>query len=295
MQRLMLLIILTALIFHSCNSENSFKQYEPQMNMDMTETTSTDEYSESEESFEDSTEEKSDYNGNSRSKPNKQIERKIIRNAQINMQVKDIQVAFPQIERIVQSLNGYISSSNMQNNNYKISNSITIRVPHENLDSLLQLVENQSIFINNSSINSTDVTEEFIDIESRLKTKKEVRERYLDILSKKAKTVKDVLLAEEQIRVLTEEIEAKEGRLRYLKNRVGLSTLALSIYQEVEYVATPDVYKKTFLIKIKEGFINGWGILLGILLGLINIWPLVILFTLFIWKRKAIWGKIRRK
>ena len=287
----MLLLILTALIFHSCNSEGNSKSYAPQMEnmVDM------DDNIEMEESSSGNFKDKGELNNNSNGNSNKPIERKIIRNAQVNMQVKDIQKAFPQIERIVKNLNGYISSSNMQNNSHRISNSIVIRVPNESLDTLLRLVENQSIFINNSSISSTDVTEEFIDIESRLKTKKEVRERYLDILSKKAKTVEDVLLAEEQIRVLTEEIEAKEGRLRYLQNRVGLSTLTLSIYQEVEYVATPAVYKKTFLIKIKEGFINGWEILLDIFLALINIWPLFILFSLIIWKRKAIWGKIRRK
>ena len=102
-------------------------------------------------------------------------------------------------------------------------------------------------------------------------------------------------MAEEQIRVLTEEIEVKEGRMRYLQDRVGLSTLTLSIYQEVEYIATPEVYKKTFLNKIKEGFLNGWDIVIGILLGLINIWPLVILFPFIFWKRHAIWRKIRRK
>jgi len=94
---------------------------------------------------------------------------------------------------------------------------------------------------------------------------------------------------------LTEEIEAKEGRLRYLQNRVGLSTLTLSIYQKVEYAAAPVVYEITFLTRMKEAFMNGWDIVLGILLGLVNIWPLVILFSLLIWKRKGIWGKIRRK
>jgi len=291
MRRLTLLFLIPILALYSCHAEHSGKEYAPHLESAMDMDDNFEEPEPSQENFEKN----GDYSGNSRKKSSKAVKRKIIRNAQINMQVKDIQEAFPKIERMVKRFDGYISSSSMQNNSHNISNNIVIRVPNESLDTLLRLVESQSIFINNSSISSTDVTEEFIDIESRLKTKKEVRERYLDILTKKAKTVEDVLMAEEQIRVLTEEIEAKEGRLRYLQNRVGLSTLTLSIYQKVEYAAAPVVYEITFLTRMKEAFMNGWDIVLGILLGLVNIWPLVILFSLLIWKRKGIWGKIRRK
>lgn len=286
MQRLSFFLLLTLLFCYSCNQEGNYSFDKSRSEPSLTESTMD---------LDDNLEMEENYNSDARLINSKPIERKIIRNAQMNMQVEDIKKAFPQIESIVKDLNGYISSSEMQNNNYQISNNLVIRIPNESLDTLLLLTEKQSIFVNSSSISSTDVTEEFIDIETRLKTKKEVRERYLDILSKKAKTVKDVLLAEEQIRVLTEEIEAKEGRLRFLKNRVNLSTLTLSIYQKVKYVATPNVYEKNFLTKIKEGFVNGWDILLGLILGIINIWPLVILFVIFVWKRKAIWGKIRRK
>ncbi len=286
MQRLTLFILLAISFSYSCHSGGDYSFNKSKSEPSLTESTTN---------LDDNLEIEENYDGDTRLINSKPIERKIIRNAQMNMQVEDIKKAFPQIESIVKDLNGYISSSEMQNNNYQISNNLVIRIPNENLDTLLLLSEKQSIFVNSSSISSTDVTEEFIDIETRLTTKKEVRERYLDILSKKAKTVKDVLLAEEQIRVLTEEIEAKEGRLRFLKNRVNLSTLTLSIYQKVKYVATPNVYEKNFLTKIKEGFVNGWDILLGLILGIINIWPLVILFVIFVWKRKAIWGKIRRK
>ena len=177
MQRLILLLLLTAFIFPSCQNADNFK-YEPQTES-LTESASAD----------GSYQPRPASNNSQKSKKSnpvneKAIERKIIRNAQVNMQVENIQEAFPRIERVVKNFDGYISSSNMKNNSRQISNNIVIRVPNESLDTLLRLVERQSIFINNSSISSTDVTEEFIDIESRLKTKKEVRKRYLDILTK---------------------------------------------------------------------------------------------------------------
>ena len=138
------------------------------------------------------------------------------------------------------------------------------------------------------------MTEEYVDITTRLKTKKEVRDRYVDILRSKAKTVKEVLMAEEQIRHVQEEIEAKEGRLRYLRDRVNMSTINLEIYQEIEYQPEPNVYVKSFWAKLKDGFSYGWNLLQGIVLSIVSIWPLVILFGLFWWCRKWLWNRIRR-
>ena len=209
------------------------------------------------------------------------------------MQVENVKDFTTQAEEIVKAFAGYISAANLQNNRYSINNNLLIRVPAYKLDTLLQILENQALFVNHSRISATDVTEEYLDIETRLATKKAVRERYLKILREQAKTVQDVLLAEEQIRGLTEEIEAREGRLRYLKNQIGLSTLRLNIYQKVAYVAEPDVYEKGFFTKVKEGFVGGWEILQSMVLGIIYLWPVVILLILLLWKGKAIWRKLR--
>lgn len=227
------------------------------------------------------------------SNPEMPTERKIIRNAEVRMQVENVKDFTTLTERIVKGLAGYISETNLQNNRYSIDNNLLIRVPADKLDTLLQALENQALFVNHSRISATDVTEEYLDIETRLATKKAVRERYLKILREQAKTVRDVLLAEEQIRGLTEEIEAREGRLRYLKNQIGMSTLRLNIYQKTEYVAEPDVYEKGFLTKVKEGFVGGWEILQGMVLGLIYLWPVIIVLLLLLWKRKAIGRRIR--
>jgi len=70
----------------------------------------------------------------------------------------------------------------------------------DKFDAFLTAIEAESIYTDYKNINSNDVTEEFTDITIRLKTKKEVRDRYIDILRNKAKTVKDILDAEDKIR-----------------------------------------------------------------------------------------------
>lgn len=261
----------------SCQHSDSYssKEYAPQASA------AYDEMSEAEESYpqEESNDNKM-----------KVTERKIIRDAEMSMEVKDVRAFYPEVESKVGQFGGYISDTDLENNSYRISNDIVIRVPADKLDSLLTQLESKALYIPYSRMNSTDVTEEYTDIEIRLQTKREVRERYLKILREQAETVEEVLLAEEQIRTLTEEIEAKEGRLRYLQNRTGLSTLRLNIYQQTE---GGKIYRKSYLTKIGEGFVNGWQMLSALFLGLINIWPLLLIFFLILWKRKAIWRKIR--
>ncbi|MBI5917256.1 MAG: DUF4349 domain-containing protein [Bacteroidetes bacterium] len=223
------------------------------------------------------------------------IARQIIKTANYRIQVKDVNASSRQANLLATQHGGYVSDSELTNSSYETTNAITIRVPAARFDSLLDDLGHEAIFTQYKRITSQDVTEEYVDITIRLKTKIAVRDRYVDILRTKAKTVKDVLAAEEQIRIIQEEIEAKEGRLRYLKDQVGMSTIRLELYQEIEFRPEPNAFRESFWVKLWTGLQNGWSLLQGIVIFFINIWPLVILFGLFWWKRRWVWSKIRRK
>ena len=223
------------------------------------------------------------------------IPRQIIKTGQYRFQVEDVNKATPQVEALAARFGGYVSNMEMTNSSYEINNAITIRVPAQYFDSLMNTVGQQALFTQYKRVSTQDVTEEYTDVLIRLNTKKQVRDRYVDILRNKAKTVEDVLRAEEQIRIIQEEIEAKEGRLRYLKDQVAMSTLHLEIYQKLEYQREPDLFHESFPSRLWAGLKNGWELIVDIFVGLVNIWPLVLLFGLFLWKRRWIWGKISRK
>ncbi len=221
-------------------------------------------------------------------------DRKVIKTAEIRFQVKDLNSTTNEIKRISENYSGSIANMSQVNNNYEISNHITVRIPSEKLDSFLAEVEKESIFTNYKRISAQDVTEEFLDITTRLNTKKEVRNRYIEILRDKAKSVEDILNAEEKIRVIQEEIESIEGRIKYINNKAALSTININIYQEVEYVSKPNVYKKPFITKVKEGFSNGWSLIVNIVIGLINIWPIILIFIIFLIFRRKIYKLVKR-
>jgi hypothetical protein len=235
------------------------------------------------------------YEESEQSKDNFQAEdRKIIKTASIRFQVKDLKASTQKIEEITKAYEGFMSSMNQTNSNYAISNSLSVKIPSEKLDAFLTEIEKESIYTNYTRIDAQDVTEEYVDITGRLATKKEVRDRYVEVLRKKAQTVEDILNAEEKIRVIQEEIESIEGRLKYLNSRTALSTVNIEIYQEVAYVKAPDVYKKPFFTKVAEGFVNGWGLIQNIVVGLISIWPIVLILVFLFLMRKRIKNSLKK-
>lgn len=131
-----------------------------------------------------------------------------------------------------------------------------------------------------------------MDVQSRLKTKKAVRDRYEEILRTKAKTVEEILLAEEQIRRLQEEIEAQEGRLRYLSQRSAMSTIQLELYEPLEEQAANPWWQR-FGGEIGDSLSFSVAIVKNLFLGMLSIWPLLLLAGILIWRRKAIWNRFR--
>ena len=214
-------------------------------------------------------------------------ERKVIKTADYSIKVKNVEKSSEEIVQLIKDHQGYTSSMNMENTSYRITNRMTIRVPMDQFDPLLLALDDLALYTDYRRINSKDVTAEYLDIETRLATKREVRDRYVEILRDQAKTVDEVLNAEEKIRIIQEEIESKEGRLRYLKNQISLSTINLEIYQQVPY--NPDrSHRTTFLTKLKKSASDGWSIFTGLIIMIIGIWPLVIIAGLIFWRRRWI-------
>ncbi|WP_159038384.1 DUF4349 domain-containing protein [Brumimicrobium mesophilum] len=198
--------------------------------------------------------------------------RKLIKKGNVEYKTDDISKTRKLIFESVKKHKGYISYEDEHKSTGRLSNTFEIRVPAENFDQLLQDATEDVSNFDSKNIEVKDVTEEFLDIEARLKTKKELENRYLEIL-KKAVDVKEILQVEEQIGNLRSEIESIEGRLRYLKSRISLSTLKITIYET-------KTTTNQFGNKFSDGFKNGWDNLVWFFVYLINIWPFILIALL---------------
>ena len=200
--------------------------------------------------------------------------KKIIKDGIISVKTSEINASKKGIDDLLKKLNGYYESEDLQNYDQKISYNLKIRVPADNFEKLILSIENGKDEIKSKSIHARDVTEEYLDIETRLTNKREYLKRYKQLLSK-ASTVKDILEIEENIRTLQEEIESKVGRLKYLNDQVSFSTLDIHLYKEKEFVYKPQPQDK-FSERVKTSLSSGWTSVLDLVLWTITIWPYII-------------------
>jgi hypothetical protein len=209
--------------------------------------------------------------------------RMLIKTGTLSLKVEDYDSARVYILARVEQADGYIASENETNDPYRKQGRMTIRTPAAQFDVLIEDLAAIAEWVQSKNVTSRDVTEEFVDQEARLRTKKAVEARFLNILST-ASTVKDILAVENEMRKLREEIESTEGRLKYLRNQVSLSTINLSYYQDLKAGPAPG---QSFFGKLARAFGDGFQRLLGLVLGLVRAWPwiLVLLVILFVARR----------
>lgn len=203
-----------------------------------------------------------------------EISRKLIKEGWVEFETKSIESTGQKLLALVEQYNGYVASDNVYKSTGRTTNTVTIRIPSESFDQVLEASIQDVKKIDNKQINVRDVTEEFVDIEARLKTKRALEMRYSELLQQ-AKSVSEILEIESELGSLRADIESIEGRLKYLQNQVSFSTLHLTFY---ETYASDIAFNRKF----KEGFQNGWDNLFYFFVFLTNIWPFIVLGILLI-------------
>jgi Domain of unknown function (DUF4349) len=206
--------------------------------------------------------------------------KKIIKNGNISIKSTDNYASKSKLDDLLKKYNGYYDSEGLDNNEKTISYHLRIRVKASVFEQFLKELENGEDEIVSKSITANDVTEEYIDIETRLENKREFMKRYRELLSK-ASSVKDVLAIQENIRVLQEEIESQEGRLKYLNDQVSYSSLYIDLFKEKEYVYKAKAQDK-FSERVKSSLGKGWTSIVNFCVYIISIWPIIVLVIISI-------------
>lgn len=218
--------------------------------------------------------------------------KKIIKDGNISIKVKDVELAKKRLDAIVKTYDAYYENESFENYEYKTSYSLKVRVPSKQFEPFLQASEKGDGEIIAKNINARDVTEEYVDGEIRLTSKKLLRNRYNQLLEKAGK-VDDILAVEENIRTLQEEIESQEGQLKFLDDQVSYSTLEIMLFTE-KVLPKPTISEETFFQRLKTSLANGWNMLVNCVLWCIMQWPWLIVGMVLIVMVK-VYLKRRRK
>ena len=213
-------------------------------------------------------------------------DKKIIKTAKLNLQVKDYNIYYSAFREKVRSLGGYVAQEEQTQSDYKIENTLTIKIPVDQFDNAVVLLTNNVEKINERKISSQDVTTEFVDTKSRIESKKQVRQRYMDLL-KQAKNMEEILSVQSEINGIQEEIESAAGRIEYLGHSSTFSTINLTYYQVLNSSAK-DTDSPSFGTKLSSAFKTGWSWIGELFVGLVSIWPLFLLiFVLIIFYKRV--------
>ena len=215
----------------------------------------------------------------------KPIDKKIIKEGALRFKVIELEKAKQRIDSILKIYKGYYSKELLRTADYESTYYLRARIPNKNFEAFVEEVEACDGEITSKDINARDVTEQFVDLETRLENKKSYLERYRQLLSK-AKTIKEILEIEEIIRGLEEEIESTTGRLKYLVDQVDFSSLEITLTKKNEYKYKPRK-RDSFGERLKKSLSKGWFGLLDFILALLRIWPFWIILAvgIFFWRR----------
>jgi hypothetical protein len=216
-------------------------------------------------------------------------ESKIIKTARLGFQVESLEKSKKHIIQLVDAEKGYIANLEETNDRTRIQASFVIRVPAANFDRLVENILKEGKYVSNSKIERRDVTEEFVDLKARMETKKAEEARCREILHQ-ARSVEDILKVENALGSLREDIESKEGRMNYLAHQAEYSTISALVYQTLPFTRPPQ--SEGFFSRLWASLANGWTGLVDFLIGILAIWPLLIIFAILAY---FISRRVRRK
>ncbi len=214
-------------------------------------------------------------------------ERKLIKNGSMTLVVDNLEQTRSEVLNLIEKHGGYCANEQYSSWEHSSAYNLTVRIPCGNFDSFVADVEAGKGKTESKSMYINDVTAEYIDLETRLDTKRSYLKRYKELL-KNAKSVQEIVSIEDKIRSLEEEIDSTVGQLKYLSNQVDYSTLRLNIrHDDTNFDPHHPDHGQGFWQRFSQSLSSGMRGLVDFAFFLVRIWPAWIIILLVL-------GVIRR-
>lgn len=236
--------------------------------------TTADNSFEEESVSERKTESFNNYNSKNEIEENNIKERKLIISVDLSVNSKDIEKSYKSIEEKVKEYKGYFENID----SYKYRYFIALRIPKDNLYNFLEFIENNQN-VQNKNINTEDITENYYDIENRIKNREALLDKLRNYL-KEAKNIEEILSVEDRINNLTYEIERMKGNFENLTSLIEYSKVNITIKNPEAMRRNVNFYDKfLYTINFLKYFFSS---IIFFLIGFVAIAiPIVLLLALF--------------
>lgn len=167
------------------------------------------------------------------------LNKKLIYHANLIMEVEDYGKAQTEIRNMVTLAQGYIIQFEENMSEYEQGGTFIMKVPASGFSPFLNNLEKVKNKKLQRSIQGQDVSEEYVDLESRLKAKQLLEAQYIEFMKKATKS-SDLVAFANELGSIQENIEKLKGRMRYIDQNVSFSTVELRIYQTEETIVVKD-------------------------------------------------------
>jgi len=240
------------------------------------------------------------------------VERLVIQNADLSIVVIDPEAKMDAIGKMAEDMGGFVVSKNVfqttTGNNIRVpEGNITVRVPAENLEDALAQIKADAVEVENENRSGQDVTREYVDLKSRLKTHEQAAEQLSEILDQKTESA-EVIEVFNQLVYHREQIEMLKGQINYYEEAAALSAISVHVSSEetlqpLEFAGwrPTGVARDALqaLINFFQGFVNFliWLIILIIPAGLLImalLWAVWRIFR-FVWRKLFPRGVFKKK
>jgi hypothetical protein len=159
-------------------------------------------------------------------------ERMIIWTGDISLIVKDAEESLEKVEAIARDLGGYVVNSSSWYQEEQLRARLTIRVPAEEFDTAMAHLKNLAIRVESRNISTQDVTEEYTDLDSRLRNLEATETELLELLTEvreRTRKAEDVLAVHRELSNIRGQIEQVKGRMQYLEKMTAMATINIEL------------------------------------------------------------------
>lgn len=212
-------------------------------------------------------------------------DRKIIRNANLTMEVNSTTDTQHRVTSIAEAQGGFVVTSeakqreNTDPSKRTLDIKLVVRIPANRFGPALDEIRGLATTLREENVAGQDVTEEFIDLEARIKTQRALELQFLEIM-KQARNVSDALEVQRQISDVRTDIEKLEGRKRFLENRASLSTITVNLEAPRNIAVNTTGFGRSLRDAVSESVDLGSGLLLFLVRFVIIMVPITVFILL---------------
>ncbi len=222
-----------------------------------------------------------------------QIGERIIQTGWIYMRVDDAAKRLEEVRGLVESSGGFIADSSLSEQSGITTANVAARIPLAQYQDIRNKIRAIGSTIFNESSHADDVTDQFVDLDARLRSARAEEEQYLEILDR-ATTIEDTLRVTAQLSQVRSRIEQMEGQMRFLQDRTEYATLNITMTEEARVNIPTDEWRPGEVLReaLRDLVIVAQELINFVITAFIFIVGLLLPFGLILWLFMWIWKRI---